>query len=218
MKIGIPNIFTSAWFLFMLICSGWLTYITFDSNLLTGDLIFIGKFFMIVIVLMFIFFLVFVIINFRIVFRQKDEIVFIKPFLFKADRIALNDIQKTKLENFFSFRHTVYRRIQISTRNKKLLISDLEFENFDDLLYGIPYDEIKKNEIDLSQAKSEVTHIGYNLLLTVFMLSICLLMIIFQKVYHLFLLVIILVNLILLYASIKRKIRYRKILKGVRKN
>ena len=218
MKIGIPNIFTSAWFLFMLICSGWLTYITFDSNLLTGDLIFIGKFFMIVIVLMFIFFLVFVIINFRIVFRQKDEIVFIKPFLFKADQIALNDIQKTKLENFFSFRHTVYRRIQISTRNKKLLISDLEFENFDDLLYGIPYDEIKKNEIDLSQAKSEVTHIGYNLLLTVFMLSICLLMIIFQKVYHLFLLVIILVNLILLYASIKRKIRYRKILKGVRKN
>ena len=73
MKIGINNIFTSFWFFIMILCGGTLTYFAFDKNLFTGDLIFIGKFFVGLFILITIGIIFYLLYKFRILIIDKNK-------------------------------------------------------------------------------------------------------------------------------------------------
>jgi len=214
MKIGINNIFTSFWFFIMFLCGGTLTYISFDRNLFTIDLIFIAKFFVGLIVLMTIGILFYILYKFRIIIIDNNKIVSINPFWLKKEQIDLTKIKKLKLENFFAFRGTVYRRIEITDIYGKLEINDLEFENFEKLTSEINFDRNKKKEIDLKQAKSNLSSLNFN----VYFLSGLLIFLVFNTIwnsgFHPIILVFFICIGILLYASVKRKIEYKRIIKN----
>jgi hypothetical protein len=52
--MGINNIFTSFWFLVMLLCSGTLTFLSVNRNVFTGDLFIVVKIIMGFMILLFI--------------------------------------------------------------------------------------------------------------------------------------------------------------------
>ncbi|NRD23870.1 hypothetical protein HNV10_11490 [Winogradskyella litoriviva] len=213
MKIGINNIFTSFWFVIMFLCGGTLTYFSFDRNLFTSDLIFIAKFFVGLIVFMTIGILCYFLYKFRIIIIDNN-IVSINPFWFKKEKIDLTKIKKLNLENFFAFRGIVYRRIEITDINGKLEINDLEFENFEKLTSEINLDRNKKKEIDLEQAKSNLSSLNFN----VYILSGLLIFLVFNTIwnsgFHPIVLAFFTCIGILLYASIKRKIEYKRTIKN----
>jgi hypothetical protein len=214
MKIGINNIFTSFWFFLFFLCGGTLTYLSIDRNLFTSDLIFIAKFFVGLIILITIGLLFYFLYKFRILFIDNNRIVSVHPFWFKKEKVDLNKIKNLQLENFFAFKGTVYRKIKITDSNGMLEINDLEFENFEKLTSELKVDQNKKKEIDLEQAKSNLSNINFN----VYILSGLLIFLVFNTIWNSGFQLIIIAFFIcvglLLYASVKRKIEYKRIIKN----
>ncbi|NIK93611.1 hypothetical protein GZ212_15730 [Mangrovimonas sp. CR14] len=215
MKIGINNIFTTFWFFIMTLCGGTLTYFAFDKNLFTGDLIFIGKFFVGLFILITIGILFYFLYKFRILIIDKNKIISIHPFWFKKQKIDLNKIKGLKAENFFAFRGTVYRKIKVTDFSGTVEISDLEFENFEKLTSELNIDQNKKKAIDFEQAKSNLSNMIFN----IYILSGLLIFLVFNAIwnsgFHSIILALFIGIGILLYASIKRNLEYRKIIKTV---
>uniref|UniRef100_UPI004048BD8B hypothetical protein n=1 Tax=Mariniflexile sp. TaxID=1979402 RepID=UPI004048BD8B len=215
MKIGINNIFTSFWFLIMLLCSGTLTFLSFNGNIFTGDLFIILKIIMGLMILLFIGVFFYSLYKFRILIIDNNSILSIYPFLLKKEKIDLTKIKKLKLENFFAFKGTVYRKIKITTFSGTMEITDLEFENFEKLTSDLKLNRNKKREIDLEQAKSNLSDVNFN----VYLLSGLLMFLIYNTIwnsgFHLIILALFICNGILLYASIKRKLEYKRIIKTV---
>ncbi len=214
MKIGINNIFTSFWFFIMFLCGGTLTYISFDRNIFTSDLIFIAKFFVGLIVLITIGILFYFLYKFRILIIDSEKIISIHPFWFKKQRIDLTKIKKLKLENFFAFKGTVYRKIEITDTNGKLEINDLEFENFEKLTSELNFDRNKKKEIDLEQAESNFSNINFNVYVLSGLLIFLVLNTIWNSGFHYIIIFFFICIGLLLYASIKRRIEYKQIKKN----
>lgn len=213
MKIGINNIFTSFWFSLILICGGTLTYFSFDRNLFTSDLIFIAKFFIVLIILITIGILFYFVYKFRILIIDNKKIISVHPFWFKQEKIDLTKIKKLKLENFFAFRGTVYRKIKITDSNGTMEITDLEFENFEKLTSKLRVDEKKKKEIDLEQAKSNFSNINFNVYVLTGLLIFLVLNTVWNSRFHLITIVFFFYTGLLLYASVKRRIEYKQIKK-----
>lgn len=213
MKIGINNIFTSFWFSLILICGGTLTYFSFDRNLFTSDLIFIAKFFIGLIILITIGILFYFVYKFRILIIDNKKIISVHPFWFKQEKIDLTKIKKLKLENFFAFRGTVYRKIKITDSNGTMEITDLEFENFEKLTSKLRVDEKKKKEIDLEQAKSNFSNINFNVYVLTGLLIFLVLNTVWNSRFHLITIVFFFYTGLLLYASVKRRIEYKQIKK-----
>lgn len=213
MKIGINNIFTSFWFSLILICGGTLTYFSFDRNLFTSDLIFIAKFFIVLIILITIGILFYFVYKFRILIIDNKKIISVHPFWFKQEKIDLTKIKKLKLENFFAFRGTVYRKIKITDSNGTMEITDLEFENFEKLTSKLRVDEKKKKEIDLEQAKSNFSNINFNVCVLTGLLIFLVLNTVWNSRFHLITIVFFFYTGLLLYASVKRRIQYKQIKK-----
>lgn len=213
MKIGINNIFTSFWFSLILICGGTLTYFSFDRNLFTSDLIFIAKFFIVLIILITIGILFYFVYKFRILIIDNKKIISVHPFWFKQEKIDLTKIKKLKLENFFAFRGTVYRKIKITDSNGTMEITDLEFENFEKLTSKLKVDEKKKKEIDLEQAKSNFSNINFNVYVLTGLLIFLVLNTVWNSRFHLITIVFFFYTGLLLYASVKRRIQYKQIKK-----
>ena len=218
MKIGINNIFTSFWFSLMLVCGGTLTYFMFDRNLFTGDLVFIAKFFVGLIILMTIGILFYFLYKFRILFIDNNKIIAIHPFWFKKEKIDLTKVKKIKLENFFAFKGTVYRKVTIMDSNGKLEINDLEFENFKKLTSELKVDKTKKTEIDLAQAKSNYSNINFNVIVLSGLLIFLVLNTIWNSGFHLIIIIFSICIGLLLYASVKRRIEYKRIKKTAYNN
>jgi hypothetical protein len=198
----------------MILCGGTLTYFAFDKNLFTGDLVFIAKFFVGLFILITIGILFYFLYKFRILIIDSDKIISIHPFWFKKQIIDLTKIKKLKLDNFFAFRETVYRKIEITDNNGKLEINDLEFENFEKLTSELNFDLNKKKEIDLEQAKSNLSNLNFN----VYLLSGFLIFLVFNTIwnsgFHPIILAFFICIGILLYASLKRKTEYKRIIKN----
>lgn len=213
MKIGINNIFTSFWFSLILICGGTLTYFSFDRNLFTSDLIFIAKFFIVLIILITIGILFYFVYKFRILIIDNKKIISVHPFWFKQEKIDLTKIKKLKLENFFAFRGTVYRKIKITDSNRTMEITDLEFENFEKLTSKLRVDEKKKKEIDLEQAKSNFSNINFNVYVLTGLLIFLVLNTVWNSKFYLITIVFFFYTGLLLYASVKRRIEYKQIKK-----
>ncbi len=153
--------------------------------------------------------------KFRILIIDNNSILSIYPFLLKKEKIDLTKIKKLKLENFFAFKGTVYRKIKITTFSGTMEITDLEFENFEKLTSDLKLNRNKKREIDLEQAKSNLSDVNFN----VYLLSGLLMFLIYNTIwnsgFHLIILALFICNGILLYASIKRKLEYKRIIKTV---
>ena len=214
MRIGIYNIFSSFWLLFILLSGGVLTYITCAKNLFSSDLLIIGKFFIGLFILIWSGILFYFLYKFRIVIITKTKIIAIHPFKFQKQKVELNKIKFIKMENFTAFRETVYRRIKFTDINATLEINDLEFENFNSLLSDLNINHNRKKEIDRKQAKSNLSNINLNIL----MLSLLLLILIFNSVYnngyHIVILIFKGSIITLLIASTNRKIRYKRLTKS----
>lgn len=214
MKIGINNIFTTFWFFLMFLCGGTLTYFAFDKKIFTGDLIFVGKFFVGLIVLVTIGLIIYVIFKFRIIIVANNKIVSYYPFLFKKKKVDLKTIKKLKLENFFAFKGTVYKKIKITDSNGTLEITDLEFENFERLTSEIKVDVNKKKIIDFKQANSNFSSTNFNVYLLLGILIFLIYNAIWVSGYHIIIFAFGICVGILLYVSIKRKIKYKRIIKN----
>lgn len=215
MKIGINNIFTSFWFLVMLLCSGTLTFLSFNRNVFAGDLFIVGKIIMGIMILLFIGILFYSLYKFRILVIDNNSIVSIYPFLLKKEKIDLAKIKKLKSENFFAFKGTVYRKIMVTDFNGTMEISDLEFENFEKLTSELKLNQNKKREIDLEQAKSNLSNVNFNVYLLSGLLIFLIINTIWNSGFHIIILAFFICNGILLYASVKRKLEYKRIIKTV---
>jgi hypothetical protein len=77
----------------------------------------------------------------------------------------LTKIKKLKLENFFAFKGTVYRKIEVTDFIGTMEIIDLEFENFEKLTSVLKLNQNKKRKIDLEQAKSNLSNVNFNVYL-----------------------------------------------------
>ncbi len=214
MKIGINNIFTSFWFFAMFLCGGALTYFALDKKIFTRDLIFVGKFFVGLIVLITIGLFFYFIYKFRILIVANNKIVSLYPFWFKMEKIDLNKIKKLKLENFFAFKGTVYRRIKITDPNGTLEINDLEFENFERLTSELKVDQNIKKKNDFEQANSNFSNINFYVYILLGFLIFLVFNTIWNSGFHSIIIAFFICVGVLLYASIKRKIKYKRIIKN----
>lgn len=119
------------------------------------------------------------------------------------------------METFFAFKGTVYRKINVTDFSGTVEINDLEFENFENLTSELKIDQNKKKEIDFEQAKSNISNVNFN----VYLLSGLLTFLVFNTIRNSGFRPIILVFFIsigiLLYASVKRKLQYKRIIKTV---
>jgi hypothetical protein len=211
MKIGFINIFTTFWFFIMLLCSGTLIFLSFNDNVFTSDLFIVGKIILAFMILLFTGIFFYALYKFRIVIISHNSIVSIYPFLLKKEKIDLTKIKKLKMENFFAFKGTVYRKITLTDFSGTMEITDLEFENFEKLTSELKLNQIKKRAIDLKQAKSNRSNVNF----TIYLLSGLLIFLIFNTIwnsgFHVIILASFVCNGILLYASIKRKLVYKRI-------
>lgn len=215
MKIGINNIFTTFGFFGMFSCGGTLSYFAFYQEIFKSDLMFVAKFFVGLVLLITIGLLLYFVYKFRILIVAEDKIVLLYPFRFKKVKIDLNVIKKIKLDNFYAFKGTVYRRVEITDAKVTIEINDLEFENFERLIPTLKVDPEIKNKMDFEQAKSNLPNINFN----VFILSIFLVFLVFNTIWNSGFNIISMAIFIsvgfLLYASVKRKIKYKRILKSI---
>lgn len=216
MKIGINNIFTSSWFIFMLLSSGYLTYLSYERNIITSDVILVVKLTMGFMIVLFIGLLFFTLYKFRILFIYNSRIISITPFLLKIEKVDLKNVKRIKWSNFYSFQSWLYREVNITSSSGTISFSDLEFENFDSLTnqFTNTNNKSKKKEIDLKQAKSNLSSINFN----IYLLSGFLIFLIFNTIFNSGLHIIIIIFYfclgLFLYASIKRKIKYSRIMKS----
>lgn len=212
-RIGINNIFTAFWFLIMLLSGGTLTYFSIQDNLFTTDLIFLAKFFIGLIILITIGLLFYLFYKFRILIIDSHKIISFYPFRLKKEKIELNKIANLKLENFFAFKGIVYKHIKINDKFTTIEISDLEFENFENLISELNIDVNKKGKINFKQAKSNYSNTTFNVCL----ISGLLIFLIFNTIWNCglqpFIIVAYIFSNILLLAAIKRLMKYKKILK-----
>ena len=216
MKIGINNIFTSSWFILMLLSSGTLTYFSFDKNVFTSDLFFVGKFIMGFMIVLFIGFFFFTLYKFRILFIYNNRIISITPFLLKIQKVDLSNVKRIKWSNFYSFQSWLYREVNITSSSGTISFSDLEFENFDSLTdqFTNTNNKSKKEVIDLEQAKTNLSSINFSIYLLSGFLIIMIYNTIFNSGFHIIIIIFYFCLGLFLYASIKRKIKYRRIMKS----
>jgi hypothetical protein len=194
----------------MLLCSGTLTYFSFYKNLYSGDAILIVKIVIAIISLIFICVLFYLLYQFRILIVYKNRFISIHPFIFKVITIDISHTKNVKWKNFSAFKGTIYRNVELKQEKNKIDISDLEFENFENLVRSLNRNH-NKDKITIEQAKSNNSMMIFN----VIVLSGFLVFLVVNtnwKNIHNAELIFFLTNIILLIASIKRVYNYRKVL------
>ena len=212
MKIGIYNIFTTFWFLTMLLCSGTLTYVSFEKNLYSSDAILIVKIVIAVMSLIFFCILLYLLYKFRILIVNKNNIISIHPFILKVNTIDITKTKNVRWRNFPAFKGTIYRKAEIKQGKFKIDISDFEFENFESLVRSLN-GNTDKLKMTIEQAKSNNSMMIFNIIILFGFLVFLIIDINWNNVNN-FELLFFLMNIILLFASIKRALSYRKVLKS----
>jgi hypothetical protein len=200
----------------MLLSSGYLTYLSYERNIITSDVILVVKLTMGFMIVLFIGLFFFTLYKFRILFIYNNRIISISPFLLKIEKVDLKNVQTIKWSVFYSFKSTLYREVKITTSAVTISFSDLEFENFDSLTnqFTNTNNKSKKKEIDLKQAKSNLSSINFNIYLLSGFLIFLIFNTIFNSGFHIIIFIFYFCLGLFLYASIKRKIKYRRIMKS----
>jgi len=209
--IGLNNIFTILWFLIMLGCGGTLSYMTISKHLFSGDLIFIAKFFVGLLIIITIGVLGFLLVKFRILLITKQKMIVLNPFILRLKTTDLKNINKYKWTNW-DIKATVFRTIEIKLNNgDKIKISDFEFENFDYLVTKLPgkTDSKEKSEVDLKQAKANLSNMAFNIWIFLGLIGLIAFLNITEKGFHWIHLIIYSISSIMIYASQKRRKKYK---------
>ena len=218
MKIGINNIFTSLWFLIMFCCGGALSYMSFDSALFTSDVFFLVKFFVGLIILITIGVFFFFCLKFRLLIIRQNILISLNPFIFSLKRFDMDKIKKIKW-SIWNIHGTYYRTIELTNKKKeRISFSDFEFENFDSLVKIIPnFDsEKRKFEIDYEQAKSNITYLTLSLIIHLAMVALLVYVNLSGIGYHWIHIVFYSGLLLLMYATQKRRRKYKQIINSNR--
>lgn len=210
MKIGIYNIFTTFWFLLMLLSSGTLTYLSFSKNLYLGDAILIVKIVIAVISLIFICVLFFLLYKFRILIVNKNHFISINPFILKMNIIDISKSKSVKWKNFSAFKGTIYRKAELKQGKYYIEISDLEFENFEMLTRSLN-GNLNIHKISIQQAKSNNLMMIFNVIILLGFLVFLISNTALENI-HIAEIIFFLINIILLVASFRRVLNYRKVI------
>ncbi len=213
MVIGLNNIFTTIWFLLMLISGGWISVISIEKGLLFGDLIFIAKFFVGLLILVVICVAGFLLYKFRILIVTDKRIISLNPFLLKVAIIEIDKIEKVKW-NTWQIKATLYKTLQIWDSNQRFLsFSDFEFENFDKLVCNIP--KITSNTwIEYNQAKSNISFMSFMIFINIAFIVILSWISITKESIHPYVFVFLAISLIMIYGALKRRKKYKRIIKN----
>jgi hypothetical protein len=201
----------------MLLSSGYFTYLSYERKIITSDVILVVKLIMGFLIVIFIGLFFFTLYKFRRLYIYNSRIISISPFLLKIEKVDLSNVKRIKWSNFYSFKSTLYREVKISSSTGAISFSDLEFENFDSLTdqFTNTNNKSKKEVIDLEQAKTNLSSINFS----IYLLSGFLIILIYNTIFNSGFNTIILVSffciaLLFLFASIKRKIKYKRIIKS----
>jgi len=215
MKVAYPNIFTSFGFVAVLFSGSMLAYIYIDRNLFLGDLIFIGKFFAGLVILIATVVAIMFLVHFRILFIRGHTLYSVKPFIFKIKKIDLTQKLKIKWSIWDVTNKISCRKIRIVEREKNVIeFSDFEFENFDAMVNQIDktgYNE-ERARVDLYQAKEDVSLYTFTLFLLAFLFALIVwinLIHIFHRIHIVFYFCIMLLS----YSAITKRKRCRTVIK-----
>lgn len=196
----------------MLLCSGTLTYVSFEKNLYSSDAILIVKIVIAVMSLIFFCILLYLLYKFRILIVNKNNIISIHPFILKVNTIDITKTKNVRWRNFPAFKGTIYRIAEIEQGKFKIDISDFEFENFESLVRSLN-GNTGKLKITIEQAKSNNSMMIFNIIILFGFLVFLIIDTNWNNVNN-FELLLFFMNIILLFASIKRALSYRKVLKS----
>jgi hypothetical protein len=192
----------------MLLCSGTLTYFSFYKNLYSGDAILIVKIVIAIIYLIFICVLFYLLYKFRILIAYKNRFISIHPFIFKIITIDILHSKNVKWKNFSAFKGTIYRKVELKQGKNIIDISDLEFENFENLVRSLNGNH-NKDKITIVQAKSNNSMMIFNVIILSGFLVFLVVNTTWKNIHNAEL-IFFLINIILLFTSIKRVYKYRK--------
>jgi len=184
---------------------------TISKHLFSGDLIFIAKFFVGLLIIITIGVLGFLLVKFRILLITKQKMIVLNPFILRLKTTDLKNINKYKWTNW-DIKATVFRTIEIKLNNgDKIKISDFEFENFDYLVTKLPgkTDSKEKSEVDLKQAKANLSNMAFNIWIFLGLIGLIAFLNITEKGFHWIHLIIYSISSIMIYASQKRRKKYK---------
>ena len=136
MTIGKYNILTTLWFILMLSCGSILTYSTWDK-LFSSDIIFIAKFFVVLVYILTLGTIIFLLVKFRLLFVTKDKLTSLYLFRLQKTTILLDEIANSKWITWDIKAHK-FVSLTITDKNKnQVSISDFEFENLNSIAASI---------------------------------------------------------------------------------
>ncbi|MEM9833794.1 MAG: hypothetical protein AAF944_24405 [Bacteroidota bacterium] len=213
MKIGLSNIFTTLWFLLMIGSGGTLTYIAVSERLFIKDTILIAKIFLVVLAIITVATLIVFLVKFQLLIITRCRIISIKPFLLKRTKIELEKIKKISWGSW-DYKGTLFKTIEITeSRDNKIAFSDFEFENFEKLITRIPKatSTPNRNKIYQEQAKRNLSMTNFILVIAILSLGVLLFKATTDQEYTLIHLTSCVVLILMITASVKRRIRYLKI-------
>lgn len=174
MKLGIININTFFVVLIILICSSILSYISIFKGLLYGDLIWIAKFFLALMILINIFVIAFIIFKFRLLIITNRDIFILYPFRFLLLKTKIDKIKNLSWKSYVDSKAFFYRQLTFRTEsNKSISLCDKEFENLDYISQSLGQNTIankKIQQLNIQRAKSNKETQFYNLVFTIFLI------------------------------------------------
>jgi hypothetical protein len=208
MKIGLYNILVGFLYVFMMISTVWMGVISFTYPFRLVMLIPIGF-------LIFGFFLWFYFFKkFQIIIIYNHSIISIQPFLLKLIVMKRDEIKSKKWSWWMTSTTIMFLTLEIKDEKNKILISDAQFGNFYSLVNEIVNcDNPKPRQMFLKQAEDNSSPNKFHLAFLIFFLFISFFKFSDEKNPNGFLFKVsfILINLLLLYASINRYLQYKRI-------
>lgn len=215
MTIGIYNILTTIWFILMISCGSHLAYISWDI-ILYSDLIFIAKFFVTILCIATLGTVIFILIKLRLLIITKEKLISIYLFRFKKTTILINEIVSSKWSTWDIKAHR-FITLKITDKYKnQVSISDFEFENFESIALSLLGKGYKDKTLFHFQSQARL---NYSLTFFIAILTTVLLIFTFDKLnweknFYINVAFIIL-NPMIILASIKRILNYRRIKKDI---
>ena len=197
----------------MLGAGGTITYLTIPG-LLTGDLIFIAKFFLVLLAFITLGVVIFLIVKFRILISTSDKIISFYPFRLKLTVIKKEEIKSLKWYNWEQ-KGTLHKSLKIkASKEDEVEFSDFEFENFSHL-ESVIAEDCEQNEqrwkVLKEQAENNFGLAAFSSVIY-FGLSICIIgFVILKQEFHWMPLSFIMAGIIFSFIETKKAIKYRKI-------
>lgn len=193
----------------MLLCSGTISYLSFDRNIFTSDFL-IGKIVAIFMIGLLIGISSYVLYKFRILIINTESVISIHPFQLKKKKIALTKIKWVKFNSFNHDEGTAYRKVSLSSSNSKITFTDREFENFETLTNLLPNSKDKRNTVDREQAEANLSNVTFYAYTILALILFLILISIWRNELPIHTIVMILGSIFFLIVTVKRVLNYRE--------